>query len=120
MKRSAILLLTLALPALLAACSPKPQESPTAGLYTPGSYTGSAQGYGGEVTATVTVDADSITDVKLTGEKETPGVGGAALEELAGQVKEKGTDMEGVSGATVTSDAVREAVTAALDAAGTK
>ena len=117
MKRSILWLLTLSLLTVLAACSPKPQETPAAGTYTPGTYEGTAQGYGGEVTASVTVDAETITEVKLSGEQETPTVGGAALEELAGQVKEKGAELEGVSGATVTSDAVRKAVSSALDSA---
>lgn len=85
-----------------------------AGTYTPGTYTGSAQGYGGTVTAEITVDANAITDVKLTGDSETPTVGGAALPGLADQVKEKGADIDGVSGATYTSNGVKEAVAAAL------
>ena len=66
----------------LTACGPKdePDNSPNqAGIYTPGTYEGSAQGYGGTVTVSITVDANSITDVKVTGEQETPSVGGAAL-----------------------------------------
>ena len=38
------------------------------GIYTPGTYEGAAQGFGGEVTAKVTVDANAITDVVLTGD----------------------------------------------------
>lgn len=118
MKRSVIPLLTLTLLSALAACSPKPQESPAAGKYAPGTYEGSAQGYGGEVKASVTVDDNAITGVTLTGEQETPAVGGAALEDLAAQAKEKGADMDGVAGATVTSDAAKKAVAGALEAAG--
>ena len=83
-------------------------------IYTPGAYEGSAQGFGGEVTAKVTVDANAITDVVLTGDQETPTVGGAALEELTAQVKEKGEEIDGVAGATITSEAVKSAVAKAL------
>ena len=115
MKRYPKLYLLLPLLALLTACTPKTQEP--AGTYTPGTYEGSAEGYGGPVTASVTVDDNAITEVKLTGDQETPTVGGAALEELETQAKDKGADMDGVAGATVTSNAAKEAVSAALTAA---
>ena len=111
-------LLCLALTVSLTGCSGKaPGESAAAGLYTPGTYEGSGQGYGGTVTVSVTVDADNITDVKVTGDKETPTIGGAALEDLAAQIKEKGAAIDGVSGATLTSNGVREAAEAAIAAA---
>ncbi len=82
-----------------------------------GTYHGEAQGFGGLVTADVTFDNGTITDVVLTGDDETPTVGGAALEELAEQVKTAGSaEIDGVSGATYTSDAVKEAVQQAIDA----
>ena len=85
-----------------------------AGDVKPGTYYGQAQGFGGPVNAEVTVDASGIVDVKLTGPEETPAIGGAALEALAASAKEKGADLDGVSGATYTSNAAREAVKAAL------
>jgi len=91
--------------------------SDAAGIYTPGTYEGTGQGYGGAVTVTITVDANNITDVKVAGDKETPGIGGAALETLAASIKEKGTEMDAVSGATLTSNGVREAAAAAIAAA---
>ena len=49
--------------------------------------TGSAEGFGGAVTATLTVDANgTVTDCKLEGTQETESIGGAALEELSKQV----------------------------------
>lgn len=97
---------------------PEPSMSPAAGAYTPGTYEGSGQGYGGPVKVTITVDGQGITQVDVTGEEETPSIGGVALEELAGQIREKGADIDGVAGATVTSNGVREAAKAALAAAG--
>jgi uncharacterized protein with FMN-binding domain len=80
-----------------------------------GTLQGSAQGYGGEVTVTVTVDGDDIVSVEAVGEKETQGVGSKAIEELPDKIEEAdSTDVEGVSGATVTSNAIKEAVDKAL------
>ena len=84
-------------------------------LYTPGTYTGEAVGYGGNVSVTITVDASSITDVTVEGADETPTIGGAALEELAGQLKEaQDSEIDGVTGATITSTAVKTAAKSAL------
>ncbi|MDD5880866.1 FMN-binding protein, partial [Stecheria intestinalis] len=82
-----------------------------------GTYHGEAQGFGGIVAADVTFDNGKITDVVLTGDSETPTVGGAALEKLKQQVLDAGSaDIDGVSGATMTSNGVRGAVQAAIDA----
>lgn len=85
------------------------------GIYTPGTYTGTGQGYGGAVTVTITTDANSITDVVVTGDQETPTVGGAHLEELAQQIMAAQSDaIDGVSGATLTSTGVKEAAAKAI------
>ena len=89
------------------------------GKYTPGEYEGTAQGFGGTVTVKVTVDENAVTAVTVTGENETPALGGAAIEgyntSLVGV-----TDADAVevtSGATVTSTAVKDALAQALAAA---
>ncbi len=115
-KRLTALSLALVMALSVTACQSK--EPDAAGIYTPGTYEGSAQGYGGTVTVSLTVDANAITDVSIAGEQETPSVGGAALEELAKQVKDaQSAEIDGVTGATLTSDAVKEAAAAALAAA---
>lgn len=87
-------------------------------LYTPGTYTGEANGYGGKISVTITVDASSITNVTIDGADETPAIGGAALEELAGQAKNaQGSEIDGVTGATMTSNAVKTALQNALNQA---
>ena len=86
--------------------------------YTPGTYDASAQGYGPDVKVVITVDDSAITDVVITGDNETPTIGGAALETLAAQIKEKqSAEIDGVSGATLTSNAVKEAAAKALELA---
>ena len=99
----------------LAACSSTPSVKEETGIYTPGTYTAEAEGFGGTVTVTLTVDANSITDAVLEGAGETPSVGGAALETLAQQLKDANSaEIDGVSGATVTSGAVKAAAAKAL------
>ena len=105
-KKYAVLFLALALILGASACQKK--ETGEA-IYTAGTYSASAQGYGGAVTVEITVDESKITVVKVSGDQETPGVGGAALEELGKQIKEKGADIDGVSGATMTSNGAKAA-----------
>ena len=90
------------------------------GAYTPGSYTASADGFGGPVEATVEIGSNGgITDVILKGEGETPDVGGAAIPLLRKAILDaQSSEVDSVSGATFTSDGVKAAVTAALAQAG--
>lgn len=78
--------------------------------------TGKAQGYGGEVSVTVEVNGDDIVSVDVVGDKETQGVGSNAIDQLPGKIEEAdSTDVDAVSGATVTSNAIKEAVDQALE-----
>ena len=110
-KLSAAVAMSLVVGVSLAACGGG-SSSTAAGV----TKTGSAEGFGGAVTATLTVDANgTVTDCKLEGAQETESIGGAALEELSKQVvAANGPAIDGVAGATVTSKAVRKAVAAAL------
>ena len=81
-----------------------------AGTYTAGTYTATATGIG-EVTVTVTFDETSITEVVLDVSNETETIGQAAADELIEQVlAAQSADIEGVSGATLTSNAVADGV----------
>ena len=90
------------------------------GMAAAGVYEGAAQGFGGEVKAALTIDEQgAITSVKLTGENETPAIGGAAFETLETAIlSAQSAEIDAVAGATITSNAVKEAATAALQAAG--
>ena len=80
-----------------------------------GTYTGTGSGFGGDITVTLTLEDGVITECSIDGPDETETVGGAALEELAEQViAANGSEIDGVSGATYTSDGVSEAVANAL------
>ena len=94
----------------LAACNAASSASSATGIYTPGTYTATAKGMS-EITATVTFDANAITKVELDLSGETESIGGAAKDKLIEQIMNAQTSqIDGVTGATVTSKAVQNAV----------
>lgn len=83
------------------------------------SYAAAAKGFGGDVTVTVTVEEGKITAVTAEGISETPSIGGAAMPTLAQAMVDAQTPyVDGVSGATLTSNAMIEAAAAACAEAG--
>ena len=86
-----------------------------------GDFTGTAKGMGGDVTVTLTLTDSKITGCTAEGKDETPGIGTMALEQLPGAIAESGSiAVDGVSTATITSNAIKEAAAAAITAAGLK
>lgn len=82
-------------------------------------FEAASAGFGGEVKVTLTVENGKIVDAAIVGDGETPGFGADALKPLAEQLVAAGSaEIDGVSGATVTSNAVKEAAAAALSKAG--
>ena len=80
------------------------------GKYTPGTYSAKAKGIAGDVEVTMTFDETSITDVVIDVSGETPDIGGAIGEDMAKAILDaQSADIDAVSGATVTSDAIRAA-----------
>ncbi len=137
MKRSNRRLAALSMAAIMAAsvtaCQSKPAETTAApeepttaaestapaaaegGAYTAGTYSASEQGFGGPVTVTITTSDSEITDVAIEGADETPGVGGAAFEPLQQAILDaQSAEIDAVSGATITSDAVKKAAANAI------
>ena len=85
-----------------------------------GDFAGTAKGMG-DVTVTLTLEDGKITGCTAEGKDETPGIGTLALEQLPGEIAESGSiAVDGVSGATITSNAIKEAAAAAITAAGLK
>jgi len=79
-------------------------------VFTPGTYTASAPGFGGEVVVTITVDETAILSATVEAAGETAGIGSVAAEKLAEEILAKQShQLDAVSGATRTSDAVRKA-----------
>ena len=86
-----------------------------------GVYEGSANGMGGAVKVAVTVEDGKISDVEVLEHKETAGISDPAIEQIPQAIVEaQSTDVEAVTGATVTSEAITEAVAAALSGEGTE
>ena len=84
--------------------------APASGIYKAGTYSSKAAGIGGDVIVTMTFDTNKITDVVIDASHETPGIGQKAAVELkkallAGQ----SAQVDSVSGASITSGAVRKA-----------
>ena len=99
-------------------CGAKPAStSSDAGVS--GNFTGTAKGFGGDVSVTLTLTDGAITGCTAEGKDETQGVGSEAIAKMPGEIAESGSiAVDGVSGATITSTAIKEAAAAALTAAG--
>lgn len=84
-------------------------------IYNEGTYSATARGYGGDVTVTIKVTEKEIKDVKIEGAQETPEIGGQAVAQLPNIIwKEQSSSIDGVSGATITSNAVKKALNKAM------
>ena len=78
-------------------------------------YEAASAGFGGEVKVTLNIEDGKIVEASIVGDGETPGFGASALEPLAAQLVAAGNaEIDGVSGSTVTSNAVKAAAAAAL------
>ena len=117
MKRAVSLILAGSLALSLAACGGSASSTSTTASSAAGTtLTGKGDGFGGVITATVTMEGDTITAVSFDAPDETESVGGAALSTLAEQiVAANGTEIDGVSGATYTTNGCKAAVLNALD-----
>lgn len=112
MKKLSLLLVLALMLFSFAGCS-KGEEPAAAGEAK--TLTGTAKGFGGDVTVTVTVNGDDITAVDAVGDSETQGIGSNAIEQLPALIVEAdSTEVDAITGATVTSNAIKEAVNNAL------
>lgn len=105
-KNGLVLLCMLVLAIGFTACSKK---------YDDGTYAGTAKGRNGDVAVSVTVTGGKIASVVVTKHEETPGIADPAITGIpAAIVKAGSTKVDAVSGATLTSDAIKKAVDNAL------
>lgn len=89
--------------------------SSSSGKYTAGTYTGTSKGHSSDVTVTATFSSSEITKVELDVSGETESIGGVAADELVEQIMDKqSSDIDGVSGATETSNAVKAALASTI------
>ena len=104
----------------LAACNSAASSSTAASgdaIYTPGTYTGTATGIG-EVKVTMTFSETAITDVVIDASNETESIGGVAAPTLQEAIMAaQGTEIDNISGATVTTNAVKKAAASCIEQA---
>lgn len=101
---------------LLAGCQSASGSASGAGKQV---LTGSAKGMEGDVVVEVTADASQIYEVKVTEENETDGIGSVAVEKLPATIVEtQSLQVDAIAGCTVTSEAIKAAVRAALESGG--
>lgn len=94
------------------------QTAEPASRYAAGSYQAEATGYGGTLTVTVEFSQDQLLAVSVSAPAETPGIGLEAAEQLASDITAAQTwSVDGISQATVTSDAVKRAVKTCMEQA---
>ena len=119
-KKASLLLAAVCMAAgCTSASSSAASEGSTSAAMTAGTYTGTATGMDGTVKVDVTVDETSITSIEIVEENETEGVGDEALVLIADEIMEtQSIAVDTVAGATVSSAAMKAAVTDALSQAG--
>lgn len=113
MKKMIILFIAM----MLCGCAQeKPVEEKS--QYKDGTYTTTAMGYGGEFEVETTLKDDKIQDIVIKEHNETPSIGGVALEQMIDNMKKKNHyDVDTISGATKSSQALKEAVAKAYEEA---
>ena len=105
----------------LAACNAGSSSSTAAStgeaIYTPGTYTGTATGIG-EVKVTMTFSETAITDVVIDASNETESIGGVAAPTLKDALMAaQSTEIDNISGATITTNAVKKATASCIEQA---
>lgn len=116
-KKNVLASLLLAGAMFLTACGGSASSTSAAGGVS-GSFTGMAKGMG-DVSVTLTLTDNVITDCTAKGDEETSGIGSVVIEQFPGEVVEGNTiNLDSISGATITSNAFVEAAKAALTEAG--
>ena len=129
MKKFLVLMMVMVLGVLVVACGESGEASSAqsdsaatevtdeAGIFTPGTYTGTAQG-AGEITAVVTVDANSIVSIELDVSNETASNAVEVADQMSQDIiGQQSADVDAISGATTTSGGIKEAVADALNQA---
>ena len=85
----------------------------------PETFVGSASGYGGSIRVTVSIVDGELVDLTATGKGETEGIGTTAVEKMAADMLESKTwDVDLISGATITGEAMKKAAQMAMEQAG--
>ncbi|SDK10620.1 flavocytochrome c [Natronincola ferrireducens] len=118
-KKAISLLLCIILTVSLIGCQSKSTESSGEALFKAGVYKASAAGHNGDITVQVTVDEYKIKEIKILEHNESAGISDPAIDRIPSAIVDGQTlAVDSISGATITSDAIIEAVINALKQAG--
>lgn len=125
-KKLLALSMSLAMLAAAAGCTAKPAAEADAttaaagdSLYIPGTYTAVGQGMGGDVTVSVTFSEDQILEIVVGDNNETDGIKETPIERIPAMIIEhQSLAVDAITGATLTSDAILEAVADCVTQAG--
>lgn len=89
--------------------------------YKDGTYLSDASGYGGKFQVEVIIENDMIKDVVVKEHNETPSIGGVAIEQMIKKMKDENRyEVDTISGATISSQALKDAVSLSLTQAKNK
>lgn len=118
MKKTGLLIFAL----MICGCSNTTQKNQIQNnVYKDGTYISTAQGYGGSFEVKTTIRDDQIINIEVKDHNETPSIGGVAIEQIIKQMKQSNSyDVDIISGATRTSQGMREAVKDAVENAKNK
>jgi fumarate reductase flavoprotein subunit len=120
MKQKQIVISFLCFTLLLVSGCRQNRES-AAIIYRAGTYRAGAEGYGGVLTVEVDFSGNSILAVRITGHTETPWIGSQAIDSLPDiMTEDQGWDVAVVTGATITSEAIKLAVKDCIEQAAVK
>ena len=109
----------LACALLFTGCDGQNAPSAAPGRFVPGVYQGVGQGYGGEITVEVEVNAEDILSLSILSHSESRGGGELDFEQVPAEIIREGAPyVESVAGATLTSEGIMEAAADALKQAG--
>lgn len=101
---------------ILFACASGPHKD--AGIYVPGTYKGIGEGLHGEITVETTFSASRITGIEVIDHSETAGLPDIAMTRIPAEILSlQRIDVDGVSGATYTSDGIKSAIQGTLSQA---
>ena len=122
MKRKlAFLLMPIIMSGLLVGCGEKEvvaEEEPTVGIYTDGLYEGVGKGFKGDIKLSVQIENGNILDIEILEMQETVSIGDVAIEKIIEKIiAAQSTEVDTVSGATISSQGTMNAVKIALDKA---
>jgi len=112
-RKNVLVFLLVIILAVSVGCQPKDN-----GKYVDGTYSGTGEGKGGSIKVEVAVEKGKVKEIKVAEHSETPGLSDPVFDKIITSIIEKqSTEVDVVSGGTVTSEGIKAAVEDALKGA---